>query len=109
MAGVTDQIDGPTGLFLLEKRAHDERRFTLDVSGKLLEGDEIDGDPTVTTSAEGRITGAAALTISDINADGTRIAFTCSGGSAGEVYTLTVQYASDTETALESLVAVGVL
>ena len=98
---------------ILTKRQYDVRLFTVDVAGKLRSGDEVTSFSSVSSKIQGTgLTSPAALTVAVASTsitDDTKLNFTCSGGTAGTHYSVSLRYVSTTETKLESIVSVDVI
>ena len=104
----------PNGL-TFTKRRHDQRIMSLDVSGKLREGDTVRSFASIRAVVHNSsvwehpaplVVEIAEKPISD---DGSVLYFNCSGGDAGVTYQIIARYVPETEARLESIAYVWIL
>lgn len=97
----------------LTKREYDNRLFSVDVSGKLREGDSVTSFVSIQQEVSKKNTDSpSSLTVAVASTpitDNKTLNFTCSGGAAGTTYLLALRYVATSETQLESLVQVEVV
>ena len=96
----------------LSKREYDARLFSVNVSGKLREGDNVTNFVSIVSKILSKtIDSPDDVTINIYSVPITNnntLNFTCSGGTTGTSYLLALRYASTTELQLESLVQIDV-
>lgn len=68
------------------KHPAESKRLFFDFARLLGDGATLSSDPAVTATPSGHVTETAALATSSVSISGTRVNFTCAGGTAGEEY-----------------------
>ena len=81
--------DERAGRHYLLKQPQDSRLYAMDFAA-LLGSDTIASVQSITAEAEGRVGGAASLTVGAPTVNGTKVEVRIDGGSHGENYKITV-------------------
>ena len=109
---VSEALHADTGLPLLSKRAWEKLIFEVDF-GDRLDGVLIDGIESIAVTSTASTPGATGLdtashTLLPSDDAATRVAFLCTGGTAGEAYKVRIRVTLEGDVRLEDTIVVEV-